>query len=230
MRNISKSLLGLTTAGFLVVGLAACSTPPQTADSGSSSKPAATATTEANPTPLASIPTLTGVDTKVTLDSGFTGALTTLGLTPGVIGTATLDGATGTLAFPITGGNVKYFDPQQSYRPYVQGEIDHSGSGISLTAGSTVVKLTDFVIDPGTSRLTGSVQVGDGEVMKDVYIFNLDGTTLKPLAMEGDNAVLEGTTVKVSPDAASLLNSTFGTTAVTDQLVVGIAKITVNTK
>ncbi|KAF0257558.1 hypothetical protein DOU02_12900 [Clavibacter michiganensis subsp. michiganensis] len=48
--------------------------------------------------------------------------------------------------------------------------------------------------------------------------------------MEGDNAVLEGTTVKVSPDAASLLNSTFGTTAVTDQLVVGIAKITVNTK
>ncbi|MFT7767094.1 hypothetical protein ACMT9Z_14915, partial [Clavibacter tessellarius] len=82
MRNISKSLLGLTTAGFLVVGLAACSTPPQTADSGSSSsKPAATATTEANPTPLASIPTLTGVDTKVTLDSGFTGALTTLGLT-----------------------------------------------------------------------------------------------------------------------------------------------------
>ncbi|WP_414172097.1 hypothetical protein [Clavibacter tessellarius] len=198
--------------------------------SSSSSKPAATATTEANPTPLASIPTLTGVDTKVTLDSGFTGALTTLGLTPGVIGTATLDGATGTLAFPITGGNVKYFDPQQSYRPYVQGEIDHSGSGISLTAGSTVVKLTDFVIDPGTSRLTGSVQVGDGEVMKDVYIFNLDGTTLKPLAMEGDNAVLEGTTVKVSPDAASLLNSTFGTTAVTDQLVVGIAKITVNTK
>ncbi|WP_445337573.1 hypothetical protein [Clavibacter sp. CFBP 8614] len=230
MRTISKSLLGLTTAGFLIVGLAACSTPPQSADSGSSSKPAATATTEANPTALATIPKLTGVDTKVTLDSGFTGALTTLGLTPGVIGTATLDGATGTLAFPITGGNVKYFDPQQSYRPYVQGEIDHSGSGISLTAGSTVVKLTDFVIDPGTSRLTGSVQVGDGEVMKDVYIFNLDGTTLKPLAMEGDKAVLEGTTVKISPDAASLLNSTFKTDAVTDKLVVGIAKITVNTK
>ena len=231
MRNLTKSVFGLATAGFLVVGLAACSTPSDsTSGSSASSAPSASATTEANPTPLASIPTLTGVDTKVTLDSGFTGALTTLGLTPGVIGTATLDGSTGTLAFPITGGNVKYFDPKASYRPYVQGEIDHSGSGISLTAGSTVVKLTDFVIDPGTSRLTGSVQVGDGEVMKDVYIFNLDGTTLKPLAMEGDNAVLEGTTVKVSPDAAALLNSTFGTTAVTDQLVVGIAKITVNTK
>ncbi|MFT2691082.1 hypothetical protein [Clavibacter zhangzhiyongii] len=152
MRNLTKSVFGLATAGFLVVGLAACSTPAETPSS-SSAAPSASATTEANPTPLATIPTLTGVDTKVTLDSGFTGALTTLGLTPGVIGGATLDGATGTLAFPITGGNVKYFDPEMDYRPYVQGEIDHDGSGISLTAGDTVVKLTDFVIDPGTSRL-----------------------------------------------------------------------------
>ena len=230
MRNLTKSVFGLATAGFLVVGLAACSTPAETPSSSTSAAPSASATTEADPTPLASIPTLTGVDTQVTLDSGFTGALTTLGLTPGVIGTATLDGATGTLAFPITGGNVDYYDPEMDYRPYVQGEIDHDGSGISLTAGDTVVKLTDFVIDPGTSRLTGSVQVGDGEVMNDVYIFNLDGTTLNPLQMEGDNAVLEGTTVKVSPDAAALLNTTFGTDAVTDELVVGIAKITVNTK
>ncbi|MFT7766683.1 hypothetical protein ACMT9Z_12835, partial [Clavibacter tessellarius] len=84
MRNLTKSVFGLATAGFLVVGLAACSTPSDSgssSSSSSSSKPAATATTEANPTPLASIPTLTGVDTKVTLDSGFTGALTTLGLT-----------------------------------------------------------------------------------------------------------------------------------------------------
>ncbi|MBF4618752.1 hypothetical protein ITJ44_11785, partial [Clavibacter sp. VKM Ac-2873] len=117
MRNLTKSVFGLATAGFLVVGLAACSTPAESPASSTSSAPAASATTEANPTPLASIPTLTGVDTKVTLDSGFTGALKTLGLTPGVIGTATLDGSTGTLAFPITGGNVKYFDPKASYRP-----------------------------------------------------------------------------------------------------------------
>lgn len=228
MRNLSQSLLGLTTAGLLVVGLAACSTPPKDANAGATSAPATTS--DAKPTPLASVATLTGVDTQVKLDTGFTGALKTLGLTPGVIGTAALDASTGTLKFPITGGNVDYYDPKASYRPYVQGVIDHNGSGISLTAGSTVVKLTDFVIDPGTSRLTGSVQVGDGQVAKDVYIFNLDGSTLKPLQTEGTNAVLEGTTVKISPDAAKLLNSTFKTTAVTDQLVVGIAKITVNTK
>ena len=65
-------------------------------------------------------------------------------------------------------------------------------------------------------------KVGD-----DIYIFNLDGSTLKPLAGDADgNAVLEGTTVLISPDAAALLNDTFGTDAVTDELVVGIAKIT----
>ena len=55
-------------------------------------------------------------------------ALTSLKLTPAVTGTATLtDGA---LHFPITGGNVKYFDPKQKYRPYVQGEIDHAGGQV----------------------------------------------------------------------------------------------------
>ncbi|MCU1404685.1 MAG: hypothetical protein JWQ43_988, partial [Glaciihabitans sp.] len=59
------------------------------------------------------------------------------------------------------------------------------------------------------------------------YIFNLDGSTLNPLETDADgNAVLEGTTVLVSPDAAELLNTTFNTDAVTDELVVGIAKIT----
>ncbi|MCU1405809.1 MAG: hypothetical protein JWQ43_2112, partial [Glaciihabitans sp.] len=59
------------------------------------------------------------------------------------------------------------------------------------------------------------------------YIFNLDGSTLNPLETDADgNAVLEGTTVLVSPDAAELLNTTFGTDAVTDELVGGLAKIT----
>ncbi|MBC7595198.1 MAG: hypothetical protein H7288_14925, partial [Kineosporiaceae bacterium] len=42
-------------------------------------------------------------------------------------------------------------------------------------------------------------------------------------------AVLEGTKVFISPVAAALLNSTFKTDAVTEDLLVGIAKITVNT-
>jgi hypothetical protein len=221
MRNFSKLAVSLTTAGILVAGLAACSSTTSSDTPSSSTSSSSSAAAE----PLASIPALDGVDTQVTLDAGFVEALTTLGLTPGVIGGATL--TDGVLAFPITGGNVDYYDPEESYRPYVQGEIDHDGSGISLTAGDIVVELTDFRIDPGTSQLFGTVTANGEEVGQDIYIFNLDGSTLNPLAEDADgNAVLEGTTVLISPDAAALLNSTFSTDAVTDELVVGIAKIT----
>jgi len=221
MRKFSKLAVSLTTAGILVAGLAACSSTTSS-DTPSSSSSSSSST---SPEPLASIPALDGVDTQVTLDAGFVEALTTLGLTPGVIGGATL--TDGVLAFPITGGNVDYYDPEESYRPYVQGSISHDGSGISLTAGETVVELTDFRIDPGTSQLFGTVTANGEKVGDDIYIFNLDGSTLNPLAEDADgNAVLEGTTVLISPDAAGLLNSTFGTDAVTDELVVGIAKIT----
>ena len=221
MRKFHKIAISVATAGLLVGGLAACST---TAETPAESSPSASE--NVTPEPVASIPALDGVDTQVTLDAGFVEALGTLGLTPGVIGGATLSDE-GVLAFPITGGNVDYYDPAADYRPYVQGEIDHEGSGISLTAGDTVVELTDFVIDPGTSRLTGTVTANGEKVGDDIFIFNLDGSTLNPLATDADgNAVLEGTTVLVSPDAAELLNTTFGTDAVTDELVVGIAKIT----
>ncbi len=222
MRTISKITIGLVSASLLVGGLAGCttaSTPEQ------STAPSAAA----DPKPIASIPALEGIDTQVTLDQGFVDALTSLGLTPGVTGTATLvDGA---LHFPITGGNVDYYDPAEKYRPYVQGEIDHDGSGITLTGGDTVVGLSDFKIDPGTSRLTGTVTANGELVANDVFIFNLDGSTLKPLQTDADgNAVLEGTRVLISSDAAALLNKTFNTDAVTDTLLVGIAKITAHAK
>lgn len=224
MRTLTKITVSLASASLLVIGLAACSAPTST-DTSSSSAP----TAAADPKPIASIPALEGVDTQVTLDQGFVDALTTLGLTPGVTGTATLvDGA---LHFPITGGNVDYYDPNESYRPYVQGEIDHIGSGITLTGGDTVVGLSDFKIDPGTSRLTGTVTANGALVANDVFIFNLDGSTLKPLATDANgDAVLEGTRVLISSDAAALLNKTFNTTAVTDTLLVGIAKITAHAK
>ncbi|MET3767866.1 hypothetical protein ABIB15_000528 [Marisediminicola sp. UYEF4] len=223
MRKFYKSTIGIAAAALLVGSLAACTTTEAEA-------PVAEDTTSeeevmADPEPLASIPALDGVDTQVTLDQGFVDALGSLGLTPGVLGGATL--TDGVLAFPITGGNVDYYDPEEDYRPYVQGSVEHDGSGISLTAGDIVVELTDFRIDPGTSQLFGTVTANGEEVGQDIYIFNLDGTTLNPLETDADgNAVLEGTTVLISPDAAGLLNDTFGTDAVTDELVVGIAKIT----
>ncbi|SDH68793.1 ABC transporter substrate-binding protein [Agrococcus jejuensis] len=223
--TLGKTTLGVIAAGALAFSLAACSTP-------AAEEPAETSaseSTDATPEPIAVIDELGGVDTQVTLDQGFLDAITGLGLTPGVIGGATL--TDGVLAFPITGGNVEYWDPEEDYRPYVQGSIEHDGSGISLTAGDITVELTDFRIDPGTSELFGTVTANGEEVGQDILIFELNGSTLNPL-QEGPNgeAILEGTEVYVSEDAAGLLNDTFGTDAVVGGrevgLLVGVAQIT----
>ena len=42
--------------------------------------------------------------------------------------------------------------------------------------------------------------------------------------------MLSGTTVKLKQEAADLLNKTFGVKALKAGLVIGVAKITVNTK
>ena len=229
MRTFAKTALGFASAGLLVAGLAACSTPADTTTATSAPETSSSAESTADPVPLASIPSLdNGVDTAVLLDADFVAAITSLGLTPGVVGTATLE--EGSLIFPITGGNVDYYDPAEDYRPFVQGSIEHEGSGFSLTAGDTVVELTNFTIDPGTSELFGDVTANGESAATQIKLFDLYGGTLMPLEMDGTNAILEGTTVHIGDDAAALLNETFGTDGVPEQFLVGIAKITVATE
>ena len=226
MRSFTKATVGFAAAGILIAGLAGCSSTAST----TTPAPAASSSSSASatPKPLASVPSLKGVDTAVLLDASFGAALKTLGLAAGTVGTGTL--VDGSLHFPITGGNVDYYDPAQSYRPFVQGSIKHEGSGFSLTAGSTVVELTNFTIDPGKSELYGDVSVNGKSAATQAVLFDLYGGTLKPLKMDGNNAILTGTTVHISSVAAGLLNSTFNTKAVADQMLVGIATITVATK
>ena len=121
-----------------------------------------------------------------------------------------------------------YYKPG-TVSPFVQGEIDHDGSGLSLTGRGKTVELTDFIVDPGASALTGKVTV-DGEVAAEsAPLFCLDGRTLEPLHTQASIAVLEGTTVKLKDEAATLLNDSFGTNALNGGLVIGVATITANT-
>ena len=211
----------LATAAALSLGATACgSDDSASSSSGASSKKA--------PEPVAQIDSLTGKSTAVTLDAGFVDALTQLKLTPSPVGDASIS-KTGVASFPITGGNVKYYKPG-SVSPYVQGEIDHDGSGLQLEGGGKTVRLTDFVVDPGASVLTGKVTVDGKEAAASAPLFFLDGRTLKPLESNDDGtAVLEGTTVKFKDESAQLLNDTFGVDALEGGLEVGVAKITVNT-
>ena len=222
--NYSKrSLAGLATLAVLAVPLAACSAQDDAANASTNtnSSPASA------PKPVAAIDALTGGSTAIALDKGFTDALASLKLTPGVTGSAKLTG--GALVFPITGGNVTIFKPG-AVSPYVIGQIQHVASGLSLTAGGTKVTLTNLNVDPGVSRVYGDVAVNGKTAVQSAFLFQLDGRTLKPLATEGSNAVLEGTKVMISPNAAGLLNDTFKTNAVKAGLLVGIAKISVATK
>ncbi len=215
MNKVMKSLMLGGIAVIATVSIAACS---------SSSKSSSSSSSADSTKPVATIASLSGTSTSVKLDSGFTGALTTLGLTPGVLGSATLDGTTGTVSFPITGGHVTVYQ-KGAVDPYVQGDIEHAGSGLSLKAGTTEVDLQNFDINPGSSQLFGDVSVNGKVAATHAYLFNLDGSTLAPITLSGGVATLTGTRVLVSDTAAGLLNQTFNTTAVKGGLLVGIATI-----
>ncbi|MDL5159733.1 hypothetical protein [Actinomycetospora termitidis] len=183
---------------------------------------------QSGPPPVASIPSLTGKSTSVKLDSGFTDALSSLQVTPAPTGSATVED--GTASFPITGGNVTVYKPGE-VTPYVQGMIMHDGSGLSLTKGDTKVTLEDFVIDPGQpATLKGKVSANGATVADSVTLFDLDGSTLKPITTDASagTATLTGTTVKLSTDAADALNKAFSTDALKGGTTVGIATIVVN--
>ena len=223
----TKKLLVAGIALSAALGLGACSSNDATASDSSSSS----STQIARPEPVASLPAIpAGGSTAVALDADFVAALGTLGLTPGTLGDATL--ADGSISFPITGGTVTVFDKSSGYRPYVQGTLLHQNSGLSLTAGGTTVELTNFTVDPGTpARLFGDVAVNGQQAAASAPLFDLNGSTLNPISMDAEgNAVLQGTTVELSPEAADLLNSTFGTDALQGGLVIGIATITVPTR
>ena len=224
----AKKLIVAGVALSAALGLGACSSG--TSSAASDSTTASSNTHSARPEPIASLSAIpAGGSTAVALDTNFVSALGTLGLTPATVGTATL--ADGSVSFPITGGTVTVFDKSSGYRPYVQGTLLHQNSGLSLTAGGTTVELTNFTVDPGTpARLFGDVAVNGQQAAASAPLFDLDGTTLNPITMDSSgNAVLQGTTVKLSPEAAALLNQTFGTDALAGGLVIGIATITVPT-
>ncbi len=224
MLSLKKKSAVLALSAGLALSLAACG------DDAADTTATTDTSTDVSQEPVAEIDTLSGEQTAVTLDMAFLEGITGLGLTPGTLGGATLEGAK--IAFPITGGNVTYFDPASGVEPYVQGLINHDDSGLSLTsADGTVVELTDFVVDPEESVLTGKVTVDDEVAFESAPLFFLDGSTLNPLEVnEADGtAVLEGTTVSLTAEAAEALNGVFGVDALTEFFPVGIAEITVAT-
>lgn len=128
--------------------------------------------------------------------------VTSAGITP-----AALDGATaapykGTLAarFPITGYRLRGL------------QIRHRG-GISLTAGSSTISLSNFTIDLSRRRVSGVVAGTVGDVGR-VDLFKIR------LSDRGDLGLVRLT---LTSTAAGALNSTFGVDAFAENATFGYA-------
>jgi hypothetical protein len=156
--------------------------------------------------------------TTVTLSSGFVSALQTLGLTPGVVKPTALE--EGKADFPVSGGAIDL--------ETARGEISHIG-GLTLTAGSTVVRLQSFTIDTTGSSpvLTGLVVVNDSLVGR-LPLFNLQlpaGITL-PLKPTHEGVLeLKDVGVTLTSTAATALNGVFSTNALAGGFDIGTANV-----
>jgi len=235
----STKLNAAVLAGLLTVSLAACgsndsSTGASGASSSSTSSSAAAAPTTApaaSPKVIATLPDLSkGESTTVTLSSEFLKGLTDLKVTPGVVGKTKL--TDGKLIFPITGGSATLYEKGTTGSdPYIVGVIEHDGQGITLSAGGSKVELKNFDVDAGKSEIRTDITVDGAAFGKDVPTFIADGTNLEyPPTTEGNNAILEGTEVKLSAGAAEALNMVFKVTAFEEGFPIGVAKIAVATK
>lgn len=145
--------------------------------------------------------------TTLDVDPGTLEALGSLGVTPGAVDPATLEGAR--YSFPIVNrlGNAVR-----------TGVVRHVG-GISLTAGDTTVELTDFEISLAEKLLYGKVN-GDGRVA----LLDLDYSRLK-IRFNGHKLKVGPVGTTLTQGAADALNTAFGTDALSDDTVIGDAKI-----
>jgi hypothetical protein len=166
------------------------------------------------------VPRLTGDTTSVALDPATAKALTSLGVALAPYGSATFTSSTSEIHFPITGG-MAVIHADKSYKPgYIAGVLIHQGSGFTLKKGSTTVTLSNFVVDPGNSTLTGTV---DGTEIG-VPLLSLNGSPVK-ITPVGSTVHLDGTIASLTATAASALDKAFGTTAFKAGLELGVVHI-----
>lgn len=225
MRLARLATTGLLTGGLLF-GAVACGGDSTGSESSGGSAPSAAAPAPSAPAaPQAEIAALKGTDTAVEVDPTVLEAITGLGVKVAPTGTGKLTMEYGpTLEFPITGGNVKIFD-KAAVTPYVQGTVNHEGSGLSFTGAGKTLTVQNFVVDPGTSKLMAQVKEMNNA---EVPLFDLDGTDLQITMDPEGKAKLDGTKVKLTPEAAQALNTTFSVQAFMPGMQIGIAHITAN--
>lgn len=137
---------------------------------------------------------VSGSGTQLTV---LTAALRPLGVSVTGTGAATTAGAV--LTLPITGGFLAVHG-EPGFRPgRFLGSVLHQGSGLVVHAGTAQLAMTDLVLDPGTSTVTGTV---DG--VAGVSLLTLDGSKVT-LSKTGSDVVIDGAVLRLTvPDLGGL--------------------------
>lgn len=153
---------------------------------------------------------IAGGNTTVAIDPAIGTVVTDAGVSLAPVGSATLDGLS--FEFPITGGELS--------ETVIPGSIiEHEGSGISFSAGTTSLTIGDFVIDTTTLLISGfatSMNPASGSALDLPGGVPLFGLGLNP--EEGLPFV-----VSLTGTAAGALNATFGVELFSEGLAIGTA-------
>ena len=166
--------------------------------------------------------------TEVALSTEFVGALGSLGVKPdNVLPGALYAGSNGPrVAFPIPTGELDATGPKL--------EILHSG-GLTLTAGSTRVALTSFIIENlgGKLQLTGVVK-SNNDIVGRIPLFDIELTSAPQISQpiggrffgfSFSNLSIRGAKVTLAEPAAKALNAAFGVSAFTKGFPIGVASV-----
>jgi hypothetical protein len=152
--------------------------------------------------------TIEGGDTRLAVDAGAGAALASLGVRLDLVGPA-FAAQDGRLAFPITRG-VLGSD--------LAGQIAHRG-GIRLSAGGRQIVLREFVVDTVRGVLTART----GGTRIDLLKLDLSAPQVTPVGM--DDLQVANVPGRLTRTAADALNATFGVTAFSEDLLLGVATI-----
>lgn len=170
--------------------------------------------------PTSAVATERGL-TSVRLDSGLIPTLQSLGVTLTPLAPSTLFFAgAGIASFPIDSG---VFDPVNSV-----AEISHSG-GLVLTSSSQRLVVSSFAIEVSSASsgqapvLTGLATL-NGALVGRIALFDVDLTSAS-ITFPYRGLRITNVRLTLNAGAASTLNSIFNTTAFTDAVVIGRARV-----
>ena len=201
---------GLRAATALVVAALVTVTAACSSSGAPKSKPTGASTASGSSSaangPLATFTHLTGTAATVKLTPAFESKLAALHVVEQPEGRTTLDAATNTLSFPITGGSATFY-AKGAQASAVQGKIDLVGSGLTLTAAGTKVTLSNPVLDPSAKGgLSAAVLVNGQSLGASVTLFEFDTSAVAP-TVNGKVATVTGIPVYVAASAAVALNA-----------------------